>query len=404
MKGLYSLEPMSSHSSDSSPTPGRRPPPSEASPSSPPAHDDGVLDRYFLGQLRAEEAETVTYFFSDPARTRLLQRVRRWVERDEGAESPDPSRTFALLWERIHENTPRAAVDIAAANRGQRTATTSLNQSAGWRFRHWRGVALSLGVTAALVVGVGIFGTHARHPAGMSRTYTTGPDQRATIALPDGTHASLAPASTLQFADFGARSRTVVLHGEAYFDVTRQSGTPFIVRSGAFSTRVLGTAFTVIRRDHDARMRVAVSSGKVYLATTTVSPGITLTGGQVGVADSITRVAGAVGVDIEAERTADRLVFHHAPVSKVLDALSRWYGYQFRYPDPAWGERKVNIGVSTQSSADALAALERVLVVNLTIVGDTVTLIPQSARPRGIQNGTPRNKYDVWTPNREVGR
>jgi hypothetical protein len=42
------------------------------------------------------------------------------------------------------------------------------------------------------------------------------------------------------------------------------------------------------------------------------------------------------------------------------------------------------------------------LAVNLTVVGDTITLVPQ---PEPSTHRAPRIRtYDVWTPKSEVGR
>jgi hypothetical protein len=95
-------------------------------------------------------------------------------------------------------------------------------------------------------------------------------------------------------------------------------------------------------------------------------------------------------------------VFHDTSVETVLAALTHWYGYQFRCADPTLLHKSVTIMVSVQSSSAALAKLEQILGVNLTVAGDTVTLTPQPARPA---NGIPRTRsYDVWTSTKEVGR
>ena len=95
-------------------------------------------------------------------------------------------------------------------------------------------------------------------------------------------------------------------------------------------------------------------------------------------------------------------MFRDTPLATILQTVSRWYGYQFHYADSTLGTRRVTMMVSTSSSAKALAAIEQVLMVNLAVVGDTVTLIPKSPRS---SRSTPRiQTYDVWTPSREVGR
>jgi ferric-dicitrate binding protein FerR (iron transport regulator) len=45
--------------------------------------------------------------------------------------------------------------------------------------------------------------------------------------------------------DFSGATREVTLEGEAFFDVVKQTGRPFIVHTSGIDIRVLGTAFNV---------------------------------------------------------------------------------------------------------------------------------------------------------------
>lgn len=266
--------------------------------------------------------------------------------------------------------------------------------------RMWR----SLWLAGAVGTGVALMFAVRREPAaprGVSRIYTTNATQHATVTLTDGTRVMLSPNTSLQLANFGDASRTVTIDsGEAYFTVTRAAGAPFVVRAGAATARVLGTEFLVRHARDGAQVRVAVVSGKVRMAPA-VRPdsSVTLSAGEVGdVRDSVARVS---RIDTT-ESTQGLLKFRHASVATVLEMLSRWYGYQFRYDDSSMVDQRITVAISTQSSAKALAAVERVLAVNLTVVGDTVTLVPQHARP---VRGSPRSRtYDMWIPMREVGR
>jgi len=97
-----------------------------------------------------------------------------------------------------------------------------------------------------------------------------------------------------------------------------------------------------------------------------------------------------------------KLVFTDATVADVLSTLRRWYGYEFHVADPSMTQQIITVGVSTQSSAQAIAMMEQILNVSLHVSGDTVTLTPR--RPRAGAKGARYSPYDVWTPSREVGR
>jgi transmembrane sensor len=251
------------------------------------------------------------------------------------------------------------------------------------------------------------FRSRAVYDTSLGRTYATGPNQQAAITLGDGTRVTLAPRTSLRTINDGSGTRTVVLGGEigeAYFEVVPSSSGPFQVRSGTFTTRVLGTTFMVRHPVGSSRIHVAVKEGKVSVSTASQRhPRVTLTAGTIGAVDDSTVQINAINeLAPRTEWRRDRLVFRDMTVATVLQTLSRWYGYQFRCPDSTLALQTVTIGVNMRSSSAALATLEDVLRVHLTVVGDTVTLTPQPARQ---EKAGPRvRSYDVWTPTREVGR
>lgn len=70
--------------------------------------------------------------------------------------------------------------------------------------------------------------------------------QRTNITLPDGTNVWLNARTTLQYpATFNKKQRTVLLKGEAYFDVAKNKKVPFVVRTERYDIEVLGTQFDV---------------------------------------------------------------------------------------------------------------------------------------------------------------
>jgi transmembrane sensor len=241
--------------------------------------------------------------------------------------------------------------------------------------------------------------------AGVTRIYSTTVQQRAVINFDDGTRVTLSPQTTLKLQHFGPTSRVVVLDsGEAYFEVAKVVGAPFVVHSGAARAQVLGTSFLVRHDVGDSHVHVSVADGKVRVTTSSRGDAsITLSAGQMGdVTDSTTQVSNSDDLTPGTEWAPGRIMFRHVPAATVLKTVSLWYGYHFCYADQDFGKQNVTMIVSTRSSAEALAAIEQVFAVNLTVVGDTITLVPQS--PRSGRNAPRIRTYDVWTPAREVGR
>jgi len=91
-------------------------------------------------------------------------------------------------------------------------------------------------------------------------------DKRRVVHLPDGSTVLLNRHSRLEYPiAFAGNTREVRLTGEAYFDISRRQGQPFLVHSGRLTTRVLGTAFNVRAYPSDKSIEVTVTEGKVQV-------------------------------------------------------------------------------------------------------------------------------------------
>lgn len=87
------------------------------------------------------------------------------------------------------------------------------------------------------------------------------------IILPDGTVAILNSGSTLKYdANYGRKTRSVTLSGEGYFEVTRDTGKPFLVNILDIEVKVLGTVFNVRSYLDDPNVEVNLIEGKVNIA------------------------------------------------------------------------------------------------------------------------------------------
>jgi ferric-dicitrate binding protein FerR (iron transport regulator) len=84
------------------------------------------------------------------------------------------------------------------------------------------------------------------------------------ITLPDGTTVVLNRKSKLSYpVNFTGSTREVFLTGEAFFDVAHNPGKPFMVHTGVFVTKVLGTAFSIKAYPNDVDVKITVTRGKV---------------------------------------------------------------------------------------------------------------------------------------------
>lgn len=87
------------------------------------------------------------------------------------------------------------------------------------------------------------------------------------MILPDSSIVWLKGNSSLSYhASFGKKDRQVELKGEGLFEIKKDAAHPFIVESGQYTTRVLGTSFNIKEQTPHNSFSLLVLTGKVQVA------------------------------------------------------------------------------------------------------------------------------------------
>ncbi len=191
------------------------------------------------------------------------------------------------------------------------------------------------GTAAAVLLCVtGWLGYDAMRPVPMQTVSTLA--QTRTIQLPDRSEVILNRYSTLTYpARFKGGRRTVELQGEAYFEVTKESGQPFIVQAGALNVQVLGTHFNVEAYADDEEVRTTLLEGVVAVSTDKR---------RVVLAPNESAVYNKKQGTLSHESTPDAaneilwsrgiLFFNQSPLSEIVRHLSNAFHTEMRIDDP----------------------------------------------------------------------
>jgi ferric-dicitrate binding protein FerR (iron transport regulator) len=116
---------------------------------------------------------------------------------------------------------------------------------------------------------------------------TESSQQNLKITLPDGSLVTLNRNTKLEYKQsFGRNSRKVSLSGEAFFQISPDESSPFIIDAGKANVRVVGTSFNVITDNPDSSVEVFVQSGKVMLYDNSGNHDIIIEPGYVGIIGS----------------------------------------------------------------------------------------------------------------------
>jgi transmembrane sensor len=124
-------------------------------------------------------------------------------------------------------------------------------------------VAGHAGIAAAAVLAVALGWGWQRHASVEQASYLTAIGDLRTVPLSDGSNAMMSSDSRMQVSLSNGERRIDLQQGEAFFEVAKDPGRPFVVSAGGRQVVAVGTRFAV-RRD-GADLRVVVTEGKVRL-------------------------------------------------------------------------------------------------------------------------------------------
>jgi ferric-dicitrate binding protein FerR (iron transport regulator) len=135
--------------------------------------------------------------------------------------------------------------------------------------RPGRWVRYAAAVVLCASTGLATHLYHTRHAAPVDTAQKTlvvsaEKGQRANVTLPDGTKVWLNSHSQIAYpGDYGLKSRTLTLTGEAWFEVAPDSTRRFVVTAGEMTVEALGTSFNIKAYREDAEVVTTLFTGSV---------------------------------------------------------------------------------------------------------------------------------------------
>ncbi len=162
-------------------------------------------------------------------------------------------------------------------------------------------------------------------------TVEVGLGQKSDILLPDGTKVHLNGDSQLRYgSNFNGKQRQVELIGEAYFEVAKDTQSPFIVNVGNIQVHALGTSFNIQAYPDEESIYTYLSEGLVTVSSTLQS--LNLIPGEVAVYSLTDTLITKKKTEDNRLFTAwmnDEMVFDNEPVLAIIRVLERNYNVKF---------------------------------------------------------------------------
>jgi len=310
----------------------------------------GLLPKVFAGEASPEETSLVS----------------AWRETD--PKNQAEYEAISKLWNISAEAAQPGEIDLDSEWKRMESAMVPVHAG--------KSVMMRIMQIAAMLVIVSLLGFLALKYAG-KKSEKAPSTSLASVILPDGTSVSLNSGSVITYKkDFGSTHRSLLLKGEAFFEVKKNTSLPFLISAGEAKIRVTGTKFNVkaYRRLND--IRVTVTEGTVSFYNM-IQPGdeITLHAGETGIMNKSNRKVSSLSAgnlnDI-AWKTGI-MDFQNAPLSEVAEILTNTYHRKIDF-DPAIGNCTVTVRFENRELDAVLNVLRSTLDLKITTKGKLITI------------------------------
>jgi transmembrane sensor len=210
----------------------------------------------------------IRYIAGDASDTEKHQ-VMQWID-----TSPENMREFLAV---------RKLYDLTLWNDPQTTKQTTTSRLP-YRISIRRIATEALKIAAVFLLGVLFFSILQKQKPELAATQQTlyvPAGQRAELTLADGSHVWLNANTTLTFPTvFTSGTREVTVDGEGYFKVAKDPENPFVVHTGKYEVKVLGTEFNLLSYSADKYFELSLLEGSVEVLKPGAEKGAKIQPGQ----------------------------------------------------------------------------------------------------------------------------
>lgn len=221
----------------------------------------------------------------------------------------------------------------------------------------------------------------------------------SNIILPDGSKVWLNGGSRLTYDKaFNHSTREVELIGEAYFDVARNEGKPFIIHTRQMDIKVLGTVFNVKAYPEDDNSETSLIHGTVEVIMRhssgeriilkpndklTINHSLNKSDKGEKATDvnmvSVTKIGSisylpSDSTIIETSWVDNRLIFRDKSFAELSVAMERKYGVTFLFEHESIKQQMFNGNLKNESIEQALKALQLANKFSYQLMKDTIII------------------------------
>jgi len=307
---------------------------------------------------------------ADPLYGDLTAEATLWVVRLTSGETTAEERQAFRLW---RDQSPAHAAALADARRvwlslGPALEPARRKRRALLRADHWpRFGAIAASLIACLVIGGQCLQTY-------GHDYVTGPGERRSLTLADGTKVLLNGRSALDVRFQKGARKVALARGAAYFDVVHDPTQPFTVAAGDGEVRDIGTAFSVTRSGRGAAVVVARGAVEVVPAMSGATAAKLAPNQTVAYDGAGPAVVRATDAAKDLSWVRGRLILENRSLSDSVSEINRYYSGRLVLLDGDAGAARINAVIDLNRIDDWLAALDKSHAAKVVRVGSLVLL------------------------------
>ncbi|NJO67992.1 MAG: FecR family protein [Bacteroidetes bacterium] len=195
--------------------------------------------------------------------------------------------------------------------------------------------------------------------------------QKKDLTLPDGTRVWLNSESRVSFQrEFIKNTREIIISGEAYFNVIKDSAHPFIVKTGNLTIKVTGTVFNVRSYPGDSTIETTLVSGSVIIDNDQMNKPLKLRPKEKALFSAETNAISIskVNPDKCISWKNGKLLLDNEPLPLVLEKLERWFGLEIIYSnDIAVPDERITITITDENIEEVIRLLQLATPVTFTV-------------------------------------
>ena len=202
--------------------------------------------------------------------------------------------------------------------------------------------------------------------------------EKKHILLPDSSEIWLNAGTVFRYPkEFTDNQRRVILDGEAYFSVKRNTEKPFIVETSSLSVKVLGTKFNVKAYPDDNRITTTLTSGKVEVHTSSKTSRILRPNEQLTYHKSTSQISVTEIPAIDTDGWIQgKLIFANSSFTEIQQTLERRYNVDIasRITTPTTGRYTVRF-LKNENLDEILNVLGDIIGFGYRKTGSNIELI-----------------------------